>query len=815
MSKADGSMTFAVNVDNRKAVNELNKLEQKIVELENEHKRLGSERDAQVQAARQQEIILDQELARLREMQAAPKWTYEKADIAEQAERVRALRAEYNAIERSVERINNAMGATDRKLDKAKTRAGELTEEITISQSAAVRLKEAAAEAGKRMERFSNRVKGLAKRVFVFSLITSALRAMKTWFGKVIKSNKEASAALAKLKGALLTLIQPLVNVIIPAFVEFINVLTRIVNTVAALVSQMFGTTAEESAKAAEALYNEAEALEGTGDAAKKAGKDLAGFDEINQIGNKDESETGKGTTAPDFTGAIGEGLSGVASLFTGMALVALGAVLTFTGANILTGLAAMAAGAAMVYGAVTADTGLAASLTESGLDVLMGKIGLALLGIGAVLTFTGVALGLGIALMVSGALMMATPIALNWGVITTLIEEHVNEIMLFLAGALLVIGAIIAFTGNLPLGIGLMIAGIMVSVAVAALNWDVLGAELEEHINEIFGVVAAASLVLGAIFAFTGNLPLGIGLLALGAAGLVALVVINEDAINEALQGPIGVITALVSGALLVLGGILLFTGANIPLGLGLLLAGVVGLAKVATVNWDSIVEALQGPIGLVSVLVGTALLVLGVILLFTGAGIPIGLGLILAGVVGLAAPVAANWDFLLEKIKGAWEAVKGFWNEHIAPVFTAKWWGDLAKKAINGFLSILESGINEALSGAASLVNGIIGLINKIPGIDIAPVNWGNVKLPRLATGAVIPPNREFLAVLGDQKSGTNIEAPLETIVQAFRQALAEQGGGSNGRPIYLMLDRRELGRAVVEVGDQERTRVGISLT
>ena len=86
--------------------------------------------------------------------------------------------------------------------------------------------------------------------------------------------------------------------------------------------------------------------------------------------------------------------------------------------------------------------------------------------------------------------------------------------------------------------------------------------------------------------------------------------------------------------------------------------------------------------------------------------------------------------------------------------------------------------------------------------------------LKIPHLAQGAVIPANREFMAVLGDQKSGTNIETPLETMVQAFRQALAESGGRGD-RPVYLMLDRRELGRAILDAGDQERVRVGLSLT
>ena len=69
---------------------------------------------------------------------------------------------------------------------------------------------------------------------------------------------------------------------------------------------------------------------------------------------------------------------------------------------------------------------------------------------------------------------------------------------------------------------------------------------------------------------------------------------------------------------------------------------------------------------------------------------------------------------------------------------------------------------------------------------------------RIPRLAQGAVIPPNREFMAVLGDQKSGTNIEAPLETMVQAFRQAMAEGGPWRGKEPkfeVRVFLDSREI--------------------
>lgn len=96
---------------------------------------------------------------------------------------------------------------------------------------------------------------------------------------------------------------------------------------------------------------------------------------------------------------------------------------------------------------------------------------------------------------------------------------------------------------------------------------------------------------------------------------------------------------------------------------------------------------------------------------------------------------------------------------------------------------------------------------------GINITPVS--RVSLPRLASGAVIPPNREFMAVLGDQKSGTNIETPLATMVQAFKQAMNETGGmGGRQITVVMQLDHRELGRAVYNLNNEETQRVGVKL-
>ena len=82
-------------------------------------------------------------------------------------------------------------------------------------------------------------------------------------------------------------------------------------------------------------------------------------------------------------------------------------------------------------------------------------------------------------------------------------------------------------------------------------------------------------------------------------------------------------------------------------------------------------------------------------------------------------------------------------------------------------------------------------------------------------MAQGAVLPPNKPFLALVGDQKNGTNIEAPLQTIVDAFNIALqgnANYGGGNT--EVVLEIDGREFGRAVVEQGNRENRRIGTRL-
>lgn len=106
--------------------------------------------------------------------------------------------------------------------------------------------------------------------------------------------------------------------------------------------------------------------------------------------------------------------------------------------------------------------------------------------------------------------------------------------------------------------------------------------------------------------------------------------------------------------------------------------------------------------------------------------------------------------------------------------------------KAVINGILNVIERTLNKPIKA----VNSLIKVINKVPGINIGTLPTFN--LPRLAKGAVIPPRQEFAAILGDQKHGTNIEAPLDTIKQANREVLEEVLGriGINGQDREIVL-------------------------
>ena len=669
-----------------------------------------------------------------------------------------------------------------------------------------------AATKGARM--FGNRLSSIAFGALVFNLVSAGLREVTRYFGKALRSNTEFTQSLSRLKGALLTAFQPIYEIVLPAIISLINVLTIFAQAVGHIFSILGGKSDSQMAKNAAALNKQANAIGGVGGAAEKAKRQLAGFDEINKL-ESNEPNTGGGGGGTDiganFTDFDTEKYKAKIdelTAYVSASLLALGAILAFSGANIPLGIALMALGAVGLVTEIATNWSAIKESLQGPMGEVVGVISTAFLVLGAIFAFSGSNIPLGIALMAMGATALATVSVVNWDALKTALQGPAGEITAYISGLLLVIGAILAFSNaNLPLGIALLAAGAVGLVTTAALNWNSIKEFLKNSIDKIAGILGMSLLVIGGVLAFSNaNLPLGIALMAAGAVGLGTAAVLNWDTIREKMQGPLGEVAAILSGVLIATGAIIAFSNANLPLGIGLMAAGAVGLGATAAINWDTIKQKLQGPLGGVVAIVSAALLALGAVLTFTGAALPLGIGLMVAGAAGLGATAALNWDGVKQKITSVLAGILAVISGAsivlgvllclsgagigvgLALIFAgiagsvAAWNIDdnpitrFVKNIANGIISIVNTVI-DAINGMFHIKFNGLKIAGKelIPAFDRQLVNVP--KIPALAQGAVLPANQPFLAMVGDQRHGTNIEAPLSTIQEAVALVMQDQ--------------------------------------
>jgi phage-related protein len=203
--------------------------------------------------------------------------------------------------------------------------------------------------------------------------------------------------------------------------------------------------------------------------------------------------------------------------------------------------------------------------------------------------------------------------------------------------------------------------------------------------------------------------------------------------------------------------------------------------------------------------------------------------LGPIVSSVLGKIIKTVGNViSNIIDAVKNIISALKGV-VLFIVGVFTGDW-----KKAWQGVKKIFKGVWDALVDIAKTPINLIIGLINGLTGAVEDAINWiidginelsfttpdwlpGDLggqtfgfdlsqidipEIPKLAQGAVIPPNSEFLAVLGDQKRGTNIEAPLDTITQAVLQALVSYGGAGGNQKISVTIPLTLNGRTITQI-------------
>lgn len=184
----------------------------------------------------------------------------------------------------------------------------------------------------------------------------------------------------------------------------------------------------------------------------------------------------------------------------------------------------------------------------------------------------------------------------------------------------------------------------------------------------------------------------------------------------------------------------------------------------------------------------------------------------------LGVIADVAS---YVVDALKGVIDFVVG--------VFTGDWeraWNGLSavfKGVVNGLITIAEyfcnyfvRAINKVILAANSLhfdiPDWIPGVGGKTFGLSIPTIS--EIRLPRLATGSVVPPNREFMAVLGDNKTETEVVSPLSTMKQAMMEALRESGSAGKETTIVFNGEMAALARVLRPYIEEEGRRVGVAL-
>ena len=847
---ADGSIVIETNIDNKKAQKELNQLAKKIQSLEDQltSKKQGrfplvenlNVVNAELEEARKQLSMLQDEQnainAAMKPGSSADDYMRAYSDrpmvdskLKKQQEKVDAIEKEWRQAEKALSDYDSKISGLEGKLNLAKEEAGGLQQNMAKSGPAAAKMAKSVDRAQKSASKFSSRMREVIRSALVFTVITQGLAKFREWMGKVIKTNDEARASIARLKGALLTLAQPMIEVIIPAFTSFVDMLARIISMAARITAALFGTTAEKASDSAENLYEETEALEKTGEAAEEAGKSLASFDEINQLSgssNKSENQAQQDQSIePDFSivkTSIQDALSAILELLTGAALLAIGAILVFTGASIPVGLALMVAGALAIVDAVTSNPEAIKALLQGGLGEALSIIGPLVAVIGVLLVVTGHIL-IGISLIIMGAAIWATGAASgDEGDFIQNILTRLSEAAAVIGPLIAVLGVFLVITGHILLGVAFIIAGAALwAMGKAAGDEGDFIQNILTRLSEAAAVIGPLIAVLGVFLVITGHILLGVAFIIAGAA----LWAMGKAAGDEGdfIQN---ILTRLqeaaeVIGPWIAIIGIVLLVAGQIALGIGLIVLGIAifAFSKMEMDGGESLIDTIVSALSAAMVEISPYIAIIGLVLILVpgmqGIGIALlvaGIGLFIAG-TALAASNSTEMKSWVEVLQldqvSQWVstalllagiALVAIGAMTLNPFFLlagiALLGGGVALKALNSS-GKTSSGSFSARSGSGRM---------SVPRLSIDDV-------PALAKGAVIPPNKEFLAVLGDQKSGTNIEAPTSEIEAAVARGMQRYGGGGSNT-VILEIDKQVLGRVSYQATQSEVQRIGVNL-
>ena len=658
----------------------------------------------------------------------------------------------------------------------------------------------------KSMGRFSRRITGLASSALIFNLLSSGLRQMTNYMGTALLSSTSLRQALGNLQGAAATAAAPLIQVLTPALTALANAAATVFAYLAKLVAFLTGKTVS-SAKAA------AKGMSGTSKAAKDAAKSLAGFDEIERLDKKDSSSGGSGASSitPNYN-------FDAKSPFLDSVLAAIQAgewnqVGQLFAQKLNEAMAAIPwpdiQDKAQTWAANIADT----------LNGFIARLDWRLVG-------STLAQGLNTALIFADTLVQG----IHWDTLGNGIGNGMNQCVEELdweaLGRLMIAKWKILFE---------TLHGFIQTFDFGALG-DAFARATMAAINNIDWPQAAADLVSGAAGLLEALAHWIDGLDWQQIGSTIAECITNID-YAELAQAILDLLSAAVTG---------------LADGLSALAGQLVGDFIQGVKQWFDDVQT-QAAVAGYGDNVARYLFdgfINGLEALWNGIGqwiydhifTPFKNGICEAFGIHSPSTEAKSWGSyisqgLLNGLASKWENITG-WLRDLKQNFVDAWdnirakttetfnslgqtisdiWNGITstiKTAVNGIIGFINRMISAVVTGINAVINALNGLSFDLPdifggghvGFNISTLTAPQI--PYLAQGAVIPANREFLAVLGDQSHGTNVEAPLDTIKQAVAEVMEDLQAGQMAGFEAVVAVLREILSAVygIELTDED---------
>lgn len=669
-----------------------------LAKLENNAKKAANN----VDKAAQKVDELRKQLAELRAVEESEKKTRKTGTVSQETA---------EAIQKTTQQLKTAqlnLEGSQIAQEKASAAVSEYVEKQRLAALTTQKVSE-------QFKKFTKRIAGLAKRVFIFTMITKALRTMRKMLLSTIGADKQMSTSLAQIRGNLISAFAPIYNYILPAIRTLLAWLAKLTAVVSVFINSLFGKTASQADASAKALYNQASATEAAGDAAEKAKKQLSGLDEMNRWESNDSSGGGGGGgssgIAPKFdlsnqvdAGKIGKIAAVVRELSPYVAAVAAGFAAWKIGKKFLGNLSKAKQLALAVAGAVLMAINVVDMLKNGiNFDNLTGYI------IGAAAAVTGLGLAFGV---LGGAItaIVAGLVLLGVAIRDVIKNGFNNKNLTAITVALLTIGGAIAIiTGA---WIPLLIAAIAAAVVWIVAKWT----SIKEWISKTISSIDAA------FEQFLANVEEGV-------AAAVDWVIEKWTAVKDWFSG----------------------LWENVASG--------------AASAWEGIKSAFKS--------------------------VP---------------------EWFQSKFRDAWQKVKDVFSTG------GRIWSGIKEGIENTFRTVVNAiirGMNTIIAVPFNKINSMLNAIRNASFLGISPFQnmWGVnplpvPQIPMLARGAVIPANRQFLAVLGDQRNGNNLEAPESLL----RQIVREEAGGTGSRYEFIArLDRRTLFDEVITEAKLRKGQTG----